>query len=541
MNRSLLPAPLADCARPWATTRRIAVVAGIGVAIGTVGLLALSGWFITAAAIAGAAGPIVAQGFNYLIPSAAIRLLAIVRTVARYAERLLSHRAALSTLAAVRTRLFTRAAVAEATGAERLSGGEAAALLGRDVDQLEDRLIRGPAIAAALAGGLLAVAIAARAGLVAALGVGLVLAAALVATRILSARLLPARAARTSETLAALKVALTEYAASAGEIAVYGLTDRVAAELQAVAAAHDDAARRLATAEAAIGALVGAAAGIAGGLAIVGTSGGPPLAAMAALASAAAAEALGGFTRAQVRAPAVADAVRRIDRLLAVPADPPLPPAPADATLAVTLWDGDAPHRFAPDARVALVGRSGAGKTRLLETLAGLRRDAPQLLTLGGQDVRALGIYGLRAAVALVPQDPMLIAGTLLDNLRIARPGIDEPAIWEALTIACLADTVRGFPDGLDQWIGDQGRALSGGQRKRLALARGILAARPWLLLDEPTEGLDAATERELVARLGEWLARTGTGLVLVSHRPAPLALCDTRLSLDPPAPQTDG
>ncbi|MFT3977136.1 MAG: ATP-binding cassette domain-containing protein, partial [Sphingomonas bacterium] len=94
-----------------------------------------------------------------------------------------------------------------------------------------------------------------------------------------------------------------------------------------------------------------------------------------------------------------------------------------------------------------------------------------------------------------------------------------------ALETACLADDVRAMPHRLDQWVGDGGARLSGGQRKRLSLARALLAGKPWLLLDEPSEGLDMATEARLRDRLDLWLRETGTGLVVVSHRPALLAL----------------
>lgn len=218
--KGLLPTELADCAVPWGTTRRIAVMAGIVVALSTVGLLALAGWFLTAAAIAGSTGPIAARAFNYLVPSAFIRLFAILRTVGRYFERLLSHRAALSTLASVRTRLFAKAAAAEATGAVRLSGGEAAALLGGDIDQLEDRLIRGPAIAAAIAASASAVAIGLRAGLVPAAAIALVLTVAALMTRRLARRLLPKHAREAAAALGELKHVKHQAHLDHGEAAV---------------------------------------------------------------------------------------------------------------------------------------------------------------------------------------------------------------------------------------------------------------------------------------------------------------------------------
>jgi ATP-binding cassette subfamily C protein CydC len=101
-----------------------------------------------------------------------------------------------------------------------------------------------------------------------------------------------------------------------------------------------------------------------------------------------------------------------------------------------------------------------------------------------------------------------------------------------ALQIVALEARVAAAPDGLNTWLSSDGGFLSGGERKRLALARALLAGRPWLLLDEPTEGLDSATEQAVVDNLDAWLDQTGTGLVIVSHRPDPLRLAHRNLSI---------
>lgn len=188
-------------------------------------------------------------------------------------------------------------------------------------------------------------------------------------------------------------------------------------------------------------------------------------------------------------------------------AAPSSPPGPQPLTLlGLTLRPGE---------RLAVSGPSGCGKTTAIETLLGLRES---------------GSLTPREAFAWLPQDAGLVAGTVRDNLRLAAPTASDEDLWAALDDACLADRIRAAPEGLLAYVGDDGERLSGGERRRLALARAYLRDAPWLLLDEPTEGLDPVTEAAVVARLDARLQRTGQGLVLVSHRAAPLAICPRRV-----------
>ncbi|WP_262422164.1 ATP-binding cassette domain-containing protein [Brevundimonas denitrificans] len=175
--------------------------------------------------------------------------------------------------------------------------------------------------------------------------------------------------------------------------------------------------------------------------------------------------------------------------------------------------------------RLAFTGPSGAGKTSLIERLAGLRPARPGEWFLGETDAAHIRPEGRRALFAYAAQDVRLIDGTVRQNLLLAGPA-DDAALWRALEDAALADRIQTDPRGLDAPVGAGGEFLSGGERRRLGLARAYLRDAPWLLLDEPTEGLDAATQGRVLEALEQRLARTGQGLLLVSHHPAPLSLC---------------
>ncbi|GGZ04722.1 thiol reductant ABC exporter subunit CydD [Streptomyces nitrosporeus] len=187
-----------------------------------------------------------------------------------------------------------------------------------------------------------------------------------------------------------------------------------------------------------------------------------------------------------------------------------------------------------PGETVALTGPSGAGKSTLLQVVLGFTRPDTGQVRIGGTDLAALSPEAWRERIAWVPQHPHLFAGTIGENVRLARPGADDAAVETALRQAGALDFVSALPDGVRTPIGEDGAGLSAGQRQRLALARAFLADRPLLLLDEPTANLDGETEEgivDAVRRLAE-----GRTVLLVVHRPALLSVADRVVALEPPA-----
>ncbi|WP_407551322.1 thiol reductant ABC exporter subunit CydD [Streptomyces sp. Pv4-95] len=183
---------------------------------------------------------------------------------------------------------------------------------------------------------------------------------------------------------------------------------------------------------------------------------------------------------------------------------------------------------------VALVGPSGAGKSTLLSVLLGFTAPSEGRALVDGRDIASLAPESWRQRIAWVPQHPHLFAGTIAENVRLARPDADDAAVRAALADAGALDFVDALPDGPATRLGEAGAGLSAGQRQRLALARAFLADRPVLLLDEPTANLDGETEEAVVAAVRRLAA--GRTVLLVVHRPALLAVADRTVRLPDPA-----
>ncbi|WP_235532432.1 amino acid ABC transporter ATP-binding/permease protein [Sphingomonas sp. Leaf20] len=499
------------------------------VALASVVLLGLSGWFITAAAMAGLAGTTAAYAFNYMLPSAGIRLLAILRTAGRYGERLASHEAAFGALARIRPALFLGLARGPVAQALALMPGEATARIVQDVSAVEAQFVRlsaVPGAIAALASGLVLCVLGGPWSVIALM----VCLSGLLAIAGVLARRLDAPGREVQRASGALKDAFAGMADAAAELRCYGI------EAQALETV-DASSLRLAEAQRAQACVVGwfefiqAVALGAAGLAVllIAAPAGAAIAALCALAAVMTIDGAAPVLRGLAQQSAVREAKTRLDDLLAGPV------AEQGCSAGVAAWSIELLDTHLPaGSRVALIGASGTGKTTLVESLLGLRPVAPGTACIDGEDIVGIPLAARRATFGWAPQDAALLAGTVRETLTLGNPLVGDDALWVALADVALTEVIEGLPDGLDSWIGEHGVRLSGGERRRLSLARAYLVPAPWLLLDEPSEGLDAATERRVAQGLAARLARTGQGLVMVSHRPVMVALCDRQIAVAP-------
>jgi len=199
-------------------------------------------------------------------------------------------------------------------------------------------------------------------------------------------------------------------------------------------------------------------------------------------------------------------------------------------------WSGAVPQvgpldlRVEPGTRLAITGPNGCGKSTLLAVLARALDPSGGRYRLGEQDVLALELGQARQLFAVLDDEPHLFASTLRANLELARPGAGDPELVEALDRAGLGGWFAELGQGLDTIIGTDGRGVSGGERARLGLARGLLSRRPVLLLDEPVAHLDHATAEAVLGDLTR--STTGQSVVMVSHRRDGLAGFDRVIDL---------
>jgi ATP-binding cassette subfamily C protein CydC len=525
-----------------------AIACGAGAVVAAVALLATSGYLITRAA---ERPPIL----SLTVAIVTVRAFAIARAVLRYAERLASHDLAFRTLADLRVRFFARLAPLVPAGLGTLRSGDLLSRFVADVDRLQDLYLRGlapPLVAVttiAAIGGAATVVLPA-AGVV--LLTGLVLGA--LGLPALSAALARSVSRRQAAARAELAGDLVELLAGAPELAAYGREDEWGARL-----GRDEAALARVQRRDALTTGIGAAAStlVGGGLvvavalvavpAVQAQHLRPLLLAALVLGCLAAFEAIAPLPQSAQSLGACGEAARRLEQItdrvppVAEPRQPVALPETGDLVVcgATVRYPGrETPVldgvslRLAPGARIAVVGPSGAGKTTLARLLVRFADPDGGSVTLGGVPLCDAPQGDVRRTIRLDGQEAYLFATTIAANVRVGNPGAGDDAVVAALERVGLGSWVASLPDGIETEVGEHGRAVSGGQRRRIALARTLVAPARFLVLDEPDAHLDRPAAARLLASLGADRS-DGRGILAVTHTTAGLDAWDDVLVLD--------
>ena len=510
-------------------------------------LMALSGWFIASMAVAGAAK----LTFNYFVPSAAIRGLAISRTVGRYLERLVTHSAAFRSLLLLRVWLFEKVAPLSPALLQKYSSGELAGRLRADIDSLENLYLRI----------LLPIATALFSTLFATLFVSIwscSSAAALLTGFVIACLLLPyiaremalPHAARAAVLAAELRSSVVDGLSGGAELILLRAVDMFAGEAERISAGLVGSQRKLADGGACTSAMMILVTGgvsvtvllLAGGEVAHGLLKGPELV-MLLLFCAAAFEGVAALPMALQLVPYSEAAAARVNELAAapLPVPEPLEPQQLPAGSAIEFKGVGFSHNeafpvldnfnliIAEGERVALTGESGAGKSSVAELLLRFRNYQGSI-TLGGVELSSLDSGEVRTRITAVQQQPYVFNATIRENITLANPDAADEEIAAVLYDTVLDKWVAGLPDGLLTMTGEGGAAISGGEARRIAIARALLKDSPIVILDEPTEGLDPETEALLLERLSKRLQ--GKTLLLITHSKAPLVIVDRVVQL---------
>ncbi len=503
------------------------------------GLLALSGWFITAAGAAAALSAASVVAFEVYTPGGAIRAFALGRTAARYGERIHNHDAVLRILADLRTAVFARLTRLDALTLARFRSADLLSRLTGDIDALDALYLR--ALAPPLVALLGIAAIAALVGIFApalALGLGIVLATLWLVLVVGGWRAGTVPSERLVARTEVLRHRILEQVEGLPELLSFGTLERHAEitnqERRARAREQRRLALRHALGEAGANAGVQTASAVAliGGVALH-RSGDMAVAVIVlmALAPLGLGELLGALPGGFIQLGRSRAAGRRLNAQLAARtavSDPPSPrPMPVGSALAfeavtyayrplATPVLTDLDLTVADGEHVAVVGRSGSGKSTLAALALRLIDPGSGTVRLGDTPVNELGLTGLRARIGYLTQGTELLDASVATNLRIAQPEAADEALYAALGIAELADFVQGLPQGLETGVGQAGARLSGGQARRLSLARVVLRDPAVVVLDEPLAGLDAATADAVGRNLEAWLA--GRTVLMLAH-----------------------
>ncbi|HEY1828921.1 MAG TPA: thiol reductant ABC exporter subunit CydC [Acidimicrobiales bacterium] len=521
----------------------LAGLLGLASAAATIGLLAGSGYVVGRAALR--------PGLDALVGIlASIEVLAFLRGPLRYAERLIGHDAALRALTQWRLWLYDCLADRVPAAFASWRSGDLLTRAVDDVDALGDLYLRTLLpVVVAVAAAILGTVVEGLVLPVAALALGIPLALAM----IVPAALILGRANHDSNSAALagqLTARVVDVIHGAPDLIAFGADGDAFEQLTHLADQADGADRRVAATARAATLIVQLCLGAAL-VAVLAVT----VAAVHAhhldrvMVAVLPLTVLGTFEPVPLLSAALSRALsveRSADRLfqlgdVPVPVSDPATPATLGSGVPAVRADG-ASLRYAPDlplvldgvsldlpagASLAVTGSSGAGKSSLINSLLRFWPLESGHIEVNGGDAGRFRQSDVRALFALVDQSAHLFGGTLRANLTLGRPDAGEDEITAALAAAQLDEWVAGLPEGLETQVGDDGTAISGGERRRVAVARALIAGRDVLLLDEPGSGLDAPTADHLLASVVAAAAERGQSLLLITHRAAEAERCD--------------
>lgn len=536
--------------RPYLGWMAAGVLLATVVILANVALLAVSGWFITAMAISGLTAAVI----NYFTPAAAIRGLAITRTVGRYLERLITHEATFRLLAGLRQWFFEHLEPLAPARLQYYQGGDLLSRIRADIDSLENAYLRifTPALAALLSTFLMnmfllwwnpAIALTNLLGLIM---VGLIL-------PWLSLYLGMNSGKQIVEARAALRQQTSETVRGLAEMTLFGDPQKRMSQIQEQNKSLIHPQRQQSYIDAANTAFTGlftqltwlAMIVLAIGLVQSNILNGPELV-MLAFFGMASFEAVAALPVAFRALGETQSATRRIlDLVNAEPAviepvNPAASPTQYDIRfdrVCLTYPESKQPALFdvsfqlKQGQKLAIRGASGSGKTSLTQVLLKFWAADSGEITLGGIPLGDLSGERVRALCAVVSQHVHLFNTTLAANLYLAKPNATPEEMMEACRAASILDDILALPDSFETEVGEAAARLSGGQIRRIGIARALLKNAPIVILDEPTEGLDAATERDVTQALEKLLA--GKTALIISHRPQLLTLADQMVVFD--------
>ncbi len=520
--------------------------------LANISLMAISGWFIASMAIAGVAG----VSMNYYSPAALIRAAAIFRTAGRYAERLVTHEATFRFLSALRVWFYTRLEPLVPSALEDMRSGDLLSNIRSDIETLNNLYIRVIVpVCVAIVGVLLTSWVMSR--------YSIELAQLLFFMLLLAGLLLPYIIARLGkkpgqaivEHSAELNAQIVDAVQGLAELSVYAALDQNYARVSATSQRTIDAQKRM-----------GYVSGLAqSGLLLVmhlaqwlvlllaiplvlstGINGAEL--AMLVLFTLAAFESVMPLPEAFRLLGQVQTAADRlfqvIDRTLAVtePLHPAAKPAQFDLQFKGVSFRyqphlnwvlNDIQLQLKAPRKIAIVGPTGAGKSTLIPLMLHHRDPESGNILLGSRPIADYSSEQLHEWIAVVPQQVHLFNATIRDNLLLANPQAPGEALNRVCRLAQLDDFIQQQPDGLDTWVGETGIKVSGGQARRIAIARALLRDFDCLVLDEPGEGLDSKTEQNLISGLLAEL--TDKCLLLITHSNTGLELMDEIIEIKPP------